>query len=237
MCRLLGIRNYRHSEHREVLESFSGLAETGKVLPGSAPGHRDGWGIGFYEDGRAMAHKSAACLTAEKAVLDEWAARADGSPCLIVHLRKAAWPDSTKPEHSHPFRGDNCLFAHNGTIRDFKKLFSDKDFMGFVKGKLDVNKALDSEVFFQFILSRLHLGAKEALLESFRLVSANLSYSSLNCLFADGESLFAYRDCTRDPGYYSLYRAGSGASTLVCSEPVSPRYDWNMIPRRELAII
>ncbi len=103
MCRLLGIINYSFAVHKDILESFFALAETGKVLPGDPPGHKDGWGIGFYSEDKASVVKSGRSAAEEKERIFSELEKIFRSAVLIAHLRKSAWKDTSTERHAHPF--------------------------------------------------------------------------------------------------------------------------------------
>jgi glutamine amidotransferase len=63
---MLGLKNFEYGRHKEILENFLTLADAGKVPPGDAPGHRDGWGIGYYQNGQATVHKSGGSIKKAK---------------------------------------------------------------------------------------------------------------------------------------------------------------------------
>ncbi len=231
MCRILAIKNYSCREHGNLLVSFSRLAEIGKVPPGSLPGHNDGWGFGFYRSGRAVLHKSASSILEEKSIFRRIMRDSDGSPSIIVHLRKSAWPHTSTAENAHPFLCDNFMFAHNGTIRDYQALLPH---LNIEKKHTGINRALDTEIFFYFILSNMGLGIEKALKRAAAYISGNNSFSSLNCVLATGKGLFAYRQYSLNPSYYSLYHAVAGKSEIICSEPVDRSLSWEMLRRGSL---
>ncbi len=231
MCRMIGIKNYRFREQKEILENFSVLAENGKIPEGSAPGHHDGWGIGYYKQTRAVLYKSASSIVRERDIFRRLIRDADGSPTLLLHLRKSAWPRTSTAENAHPFIYGNFMFAHNGTIRDFKKLLPH---LGVDKKASEIKRALDTEIFFYFIMSCLPLGIKKAFRHSIKHICRENSYSSLNCLLATGKGLFAFRQYSLSPSYYSLYHARAGGSDIICSEPVGGTISWNMVRKGAL---
>jgi len=235
MCRMIAIRNYRYLEHRDLLENFSLLAEKGKVPGGAAPGHNDGWGIGYYRSGRAFLHKSAASLVRDKDVFRRVIRNADGSPTLLVHLRKSAWPHTSTSANAHPFLHDGFMFAHNGTIRDYKALLP---FVNVGKPSA-IKRALDTEIFFYFILSCLKSGAvqldvKTAMKKAIRHILHENSFSSLNCILANDKALFAYRQYSIHHSYYSLYHAAAAGADIVCSEAIGSSLGWQMLRRGSL---
>lgn len=228
MCRMIAIKNYRCRQYGELLENFSALAENGKVPEGAAPGHNDGWGIGYYRAGRAVLHKSAASILQERDIFRRLIRDADGSPALLAHLRKSAWPNTSTSANAHPFLYDNFMFAHNGTIKNYKALLP---FLKTDKKPSEMKRALDTEIFFYFILSHIGLGIEAALKRSAKFISRENSFSSLNFVFASDKGLFAYRQYSINPSYYSLYHAGDAKSQIICSEPLGNSLSWKMLRR------
>ncbi|MFH1259027.1 MAG: class II glutamine amidotransferase [Elusimicrobiota bacterium] len=229
---MLGIKNFDYRQHRRALENFFQLAECGKILRGDSRGHCDGWGIGYYQNGRAFLHKSGRSIIADKEDYFRRLEKIDRSPVLIVHLRKSAWKNTSTAEHSHPFLYKNFLFAQNGTIYDYKKLLPE-----ITETKLPSSEALDTEVYFHYSLNSAALGLENAFRKSIQKIEQQNKYSALNCLFSDGKKLYAYRDYCRSPGYYTLYQAKFGKSKLISSEPVSPQLKWRMLKKRELLVV
>lgn len=229
MCRLLGIKDFDIRAHRTVLDAFLELAEKGKTLAEDPPCHLDGWGIGYYRDGTAFVHKSGRSILDEQ---KEYYGTLEGigrSRVLIVHLRKSAWKDTTSARHAHPFSDDSHILAHNGTIRDYKKLLND-----IPDGKKTLSDALDTEVFFRYIVSLSPGGMEPGFREAVSRIRRENEYSSLNVVFSDGVKLFAYRDFRKHPEYYTLFRSNAG---IISSEPLAPLGDWRSMEREELAIL
>ena len=224
MCRMLGIKNFDYARHKEILENFLMLADTGNVPPGSKPGHHDGWGIGYYENGRAVVHKSGGSAAAEKQDFWKACARIGRSKVLLVHLRKSAWQGTSIADHAHPFSHEGFLFAHNGTIEDYKTLLT--QFTGQDQPRPD---ARDTEVYFRYVMKFASLGAVNALKKAVRHIRKFNSYTSLTCLFSDGKRLYGFREYSHHPEYYSLYHASFGEATLICSQPLCPRLKWKML--------
>jgi glutamine amidotransferase len=230
MCRMLGLKNFVFRKHREILENFFELAESGKCPPGDPPGHLDGWGIGFYQDGKAVVHKSGRSIVEEKQEFFETCERVKASTVLLLHLRKSAWSGTSKLAHAHPFSAGNILFAHNGTIRDFQalreRIVQDPPHPG----------ALDSEVYFHYVMNAAPLGLAKALRRAACQIKRSHTYSSLTCLFADGNRIYGFREYTKDPWYYSLYYGTVENATIVASQPVSQRLHWKMLPKGKVFV-
>jgi len=199
------------------MEEFCNLAENGAVPTGSAKGHKDGWGIGYYLKKEAQVIKSGKSILDEKEKFFDSLKKINSSPCLIAHLRKAGWKNTATTENAHPFSNGKYLFAHNGTMNDYKTVLH----------LPDDTKILDTEAIFHFTLSKIKptdpLNSKtlKEILDD--LSRRSQDYTALNCVFSDGEKLMAYRNYTKEPGYYTLYLAEekNTSTNLVCSEILS----------------
>jgi len=231
---MIGITNFDYSEHRELLENFFQLARSGKLLPGDPPGHTDGWGIGFYANGTAAVHKSGGCLLDEKDDYFSSLASIGQSPVLIVHLRKSAWPATTTAANAHPFAMGNALFAHNGTVRDYKSLIKDIT----LPSVRPLDTALDTEIFFLHVMSMSGGGEMS---DGFRKSTSHIrkhnTFSSLTSIFSNGKHLYGYRDYEKYDDYYTLYHAAQRNSALLSSEPVSDLLSWKPIGRQEFVVL
>ena len=231
MCRILGIKHFSFIKHKEVIDNFLKLAETGMVPEGSSPGHYDGWGIGYYKDSTAIINKSGGSILKSKKKLFNLLKEISSTGILILHMRKSAWPGTSDRRNAQPFKYKNYLFGHNGTILAYKKLLKNID----VALKIPKNP-LDTEVFFYYMLSFTGLAVGDAFKKAVLSIKKNYKYTALNSIFSDGRNIFAYREYSRQPEYYTLYSAKSGRSTIICSEAVSKRVKWRLLRKDELFI-
>jgi len=232
MCRLLGITHFDLARHEKLVAGFCDLAENGAVMAGDPPGHKDGWGLALYRDGELEIHKSGANLLEEIGQLMGILQRAPRSPVLILHLRKSAWKGSSTARHAHPFQYGNVALAHNGVVYGYERLLPAITIPGLEPD------ALDTEVFFYHVMS----GARDrdlgrAFQDTVSLIKREYRYSALNTLFTDGRRLFAYRDFTKEPGYYSLFTAREKDSVYVSSEPVDETLEWRPMEKAEFLTI
>jgi glutamine amidotransferase len=231
MCRMLALKNFEFGRHKEILENFLALADTGNVPPGNDPGHHDGWGIGYYKNGQAVVHKSGGSAAKEKRDFWEICAGIDHSKIILVHLRKSSWAGTSIAEHAHPFSHEGFLFAHNGTVKDYETLLM--EFTGRDKPPAD---ARDTEVYFRYMMKFASLGAVKAFKKAVRHIKKYNSYTSLTCLFSDGNRLYGYREYSKNPEYYSLYYATFKGTAIISSQPLSPRLQWKMMRKAKLFI-
>jgi predicted glutamine amidotransferase len=211
MCRMIGLMpRVGSTVDAELLRAFRTLATDGKVKPNSPPGHSDGWGIVAWtpdgastiylgrepNDARVDPKYDQALETIEKSALS--------SP-LIAHLRKASVGKKVV-ENTHPFTRGKWAFAHNGTIR-----------------KLNLRDRTDSEWFFNSLLLEIRLCGGDpvcAISRQVRAVREVYRYSSITFLMSDGQRLFAYRDCSKNPDYYTVFYAKTRNSFVVCQEKI-----------------
>lgn len=227
---MLGLKNYVFQKHQIILKNFFELAENGKTLPGDTPGHLDGWGIGFYKGGKARVHKSGGPVIEEKQEFFETCKRIRTSKILLIHFRKSAWKGTSKAPHAHPFSMGDILFTHNGTIRDFMALRKEIPYDPPPIG------AMDSEVYFHYIMSIAPLDLIKGFRRAINHIRAKYQYTSLTCLFTDGDLLYGFRDYTKYPWYYSLYYALDGETKIFSSQPISPGLQWKMLPKGRLLV-
>jgi glutamine amidotransferase len=227
MCRVLGITQFDYTRHREIIGRFCQLARTGVVMAEDPPGHEDGWGLAFYQQGQLVVHKSGVSLLEELDKVLGLLSAAQTSPVMILHLRKSAWANTSNTRHAHPFHLGNSVFFHNGVVYDYQRLLPDISIPGLGAD------ARDTEVFFYHVMSGQVRELGRAFLDSVALIKRNHRYSALNCLFSDGEKLFAYRDYAREPDYYSLYKAHSDNSWLISSEALDDSLRWEMLAKEE----
>ena len=231
MCRVLGITHFDYATHREIVARFCELARTGRVMAEDPPGHEDGWGLAFYRNGRLVVQKSGNSLLDETDQAFRILSAAGTSPVMILHLRKSAWENTSSTRHAHPFHHDNTVFFHNGVVYDYQGLIANIDLPGLAAD------ARDTEVFFYHVMSGTPGDLGRAFLDTVALIRREHRYSALNCLFSDGTKLFAYRDYAREPDYYSLYKACSGDSWFISSEPLGDHMPWSMMAQEEFLTI
>ncbi|HBG04260.1 MAG: class II glutamine amidotransferase [Geobacteraceae bacterium GWC2_58_44] len=227
MCRLLGVTNFEYSRHEKIVRNFCRLARSGNVMAGDPPGHGDGWGLALYRGGELIVRKSGGNLLDEADKVIEILSGVGRSPVVILHLRKSAWNDTTCTRHAHPFHHNNVVFAHNGVVYGYKGLLPDIRIPGLGED------ALDTEVFFYRFMSAQSPDLGQSFLDTVALIKRGYKFSALNCLFSDGARLFAYRDYSKEPEYYSLYKSCSETSGIISSQPLDENLQWEMMAREE----
>ena len=231
MCRVLGITAFDLAKHRDIVLRFCELARSGVVMAEDPPGHEDGWGLAFYQQGALVVHKSGKSLLQETDKVIRILGAAKTSPVMILHLRKSAWASTSSTRHAHPFHLGNTVFFHNGVVYDYQGLIPATGLPG-----LEAD-ARDTEVFFHHFMNGDPRELDRAFLDTVSVIRQQHSYSALNCLFSDGRKLYAYRDYAREPNYYSLYKANSDDSWLIASEPLDKTLRWEMMAQEEFLAI
>ncbi|ADC69217.1 glutamine amidotransferase class-II [Methanocaldococcus sp. FS406-22] len=183
MCELLGICFNKKVNVNLSLNSFKHRSEE----------HPNGWGIAFYPDGFVRLIKEP--IKMNDALLAEcvrWTKIK--SKIFIAHIRKAS-AGSESYVNTHPFirrlDGREIAFAHNGTLLGYEDLELD--------GYYPIGET-DSEYVFCYLLSQIGRRGiewnKEGFDELLDILRRKINkYGAFNCLFSDGEYLFAYRDC------------------------------------------
>ena len=231
MCRVLGITNFDYSRHQEIVARFCELARSGVVMAEDPPGHEDGWGLAFYQEGKLVVYKSGTSLLEEIDKVIGLLSAAKASPVMILHLRKSAWENTSNTRHAHPFHLNNTVFFHNGVVYDYQELIPAINRPGLAAD------ARDTEVFFYHVMSGKAQDLGRAFLDTAALIKQKHKFSALNCLLSDGERLYAYRDYAREEDYYSLYKVFSENSWFICSEPLDEKIRWEMMKQEEFLAI
>lgn len=251
MCRLLGIRANGAVDLQFSLvgapRSFSALSEE----------NPHGWGMGWYEHGEPHLYKEPSPAADSEAFHNQ--AVYQESDLFICHVRFAS-VGAVSRENSHPFRFGNWLFAHNGSLSREPLLEAlEERYQAHIEGQTD------SEVYFYWLLQ--HIDQEKDVVRGIQaalLGVRDCSYSGLNFLLSDGETLYAYRDAAFNWKYYSLYflernprehgperfssretaaliqsKALRGEkAVLVCSEKLTDEdEEWREIPLGSLLIV
>jgi len=217
------------------LLEFRLLAEKGMISrKARAPGHKDGWGILLYQEGKPVylgrqptnamndPRYEKACET-----LDESGA-AKGP--LLAHLRKASPEYGQKIlENTAPFVKEKWSFMHNGMIRKFNEKV------------VGLRGTTDSERFFLLILKTKEenqLSIEKALKLTIKKVRESYSYSSLTFILTNGTRIYAYREYVdpRDSDYYNLMFAINSSMIIISQEKLWHR-EWVTIPNGALLTV
>jgi len=181
MCELLGICFNRKVNVNLSLNSFKHRSEE----------HPNGWGIAFYPDEFVRVIKEP--IKMNDALLAEcvrWTKIK--SRLFVAHIRRAS-AGSESYVNTHPFvrklDDKEIVFAHNGTLLGYEDLEVD--------GYYPIGET-DSEYVFCYLLSQIERREiewnKEEFDEILDILMEINEYGAFNCLFSDGEYLFAYKD-------------------------------------------
>jgi predicted glutamine amidotransferase len=228
VCELLGISSSTKVRPARYFKTFR---RRGQELQ-EGMGNPDGWGIALYPDGKSV-QLIKEPLPAASSKLSEFLATYEHlcSKIFVAHVRKASRGVVTY-SNSHPFSrevsGREYAFAHNGTIRGFRR---------FPLGRHKPVGKTDSEHLFCYILGFIEQRSicgwtEEDLFEFWKfLISINrrptkdqTKPNKLNLLLSDGETLIAYTDFY---GIGTLYRLllrvhgevlSGGSNLSACSQ-------------------
>jgi len=261
MCRLLGFRsNTPIVLAYPLLEAPNALIKQSKC-DSRQISHPDGWGIGYYRDGEVILHKNV--LPAYKDEAFRKQARAISAAHAIVHVRAASVGNITL-QNAHPFRYQNWLWAHNGTVRPFDDIYQqflkqiDPRFLALRQGQTDSEMCF---LLFLTELAKLSTGdlnrpSPEAAVESMRrtvqkiLAMAKPFYSprpsALTFLVTNGEMLLAHRYVTTlfilqqnslGRNWVPVHkRSKSSQMVIVASEPLNDE-NWQELRNGECVLI
>jgi glutamine amidotransferase len=256
MCRLLGFRsNTPLPLAYPLLEAPNALVKQSR---GDSRGlsHPDGWGIAYYHNGESVVQKNVAPAY-EDAAFREHACQLSATNA-IAHVRAASVGNITL-QNAHPFRYQNWLWAHNGTVRPFDEIYQqflkqiDPQFLAQRQGQTD------SEMCFLLFLTELakrspadlNRPSPEWAVESLRRTVQKIlamtkpfslpKPSALTFLAANGEMLLAFRYVStlfvlKKDTFAGVWLAPASSKkqnsfrmTIVASEPLNGER-WQEIP-------
>lgn len=247
MCRLFAFTNSLDSPQlSHALSQFGCLAENGKTFPGSASGHRDGWGTSCYKNGKILYAKKYPTDASKDPLYSKMVQkiRQIKPDFGILHLRKQS-VGTIRRVNTHPFILNEWSLCHNGMLYRSNRLPLTQETKRFLRG------TSDSERIFLHLVENLSLAkdfqtCEHSLIKSIRHLQANYEYLALNLLFSNGRTLWALREVnSRHPllkkgkyvPYFSLYigRNKTGLFVSACSEKISlSGVHWKPLPNHTL---
>ena len=203
----------------------------------------DGVGIGWYNfsiDDLPAIYSSTQPAWSNQNLLD--IISKISSSCFIGHVR-ASTIGTISTSNCHPFKYNNYLFSHNGTIGDFNEI--KQDVISILNSDVFINikGQTDSEYFFSLMLNYIIDKKKEVnsnnITNAFKYAINKIhklkvkhkisSNSRLNTVFTDGKQLVATRYSSDNNGKaLSLYYAiGSGVKASGEELMIPVRSNWS----------
>jgi glutamine amidotransferase len=177
MCRLFGMLSPEPLSARFWL-----LGATDSVVNQSYR-NPDGTGLAHYVGSKPVVEKHPIAAYEDREFAAE--ARSAHSHLFVAHVRHATRGEP-RPENTQPFSRGSLIFAHNGTIDGLEEL---PESLGLFLGNTDSER--------YFALLHHHIGEARDTITGIRKTVAwienNCTYTSLNFLLADGDSLYALR--------------------------------------------
>jgi len=220
----------------------------------------DGWGIGWFENGRPRIVKSPKPIYRDRALLRRGVKRAKGR-VLVGHVRWASNPLKLPKHrlighaHAQPFSFGRWLFAHNGTLFIPKEV---REALGPLGRHIKGNN--DSEVLFYWLMKHgVHRSASnirraidglDAIWKKCRKKYPlyKYPYHGLNWVLTDGKVLIAmcYVNaggfgkakalCRREEPYYQLHYRRDSNGWIVASEPLDEAPGWKSLRHGQILI-
>ncbi len=174
MCQLLGLSSNKNVDIQFSLLEFRHRGEK----------NPHGWGFAFNQDEDWKVFKEPSSLSIEDVRAETFQFK---SKVIIGHVRLASCGDHTH-QNTHPFKIDNWIFAHNGTVREIieKAEFKLRSYKP--EGKTD------SEYAFCYLLEKIGAGSgivKDVLEAEAEKIK---QFGNFNFLLSDGKTIFAHGD-------------------------------------------
>ncbi|MFA4084493.1 ergothioneine biosynthesis protein EgtC [Mycobacteroides salmoniphilum] len=213
MCRHLGWLGEPRNLASLILEPPHGLLVQSYAPRRQKHGlvNADGWGAGFFADGKPRRWRSARPLWGDASFVS--VAPVLRSRCVVAAVRSASAGMPIDESAAAPFTDGTWLLSHNGIV--------DRGAVGEVPGAESV---VDSAV----LAARIFASGLENLGEVVRQVGAADPGARLNILAANGNELIA----TTWGDTLSILEAADGV--VVASEPYDDDPSWVDIPDRHV---
>lgn len=203
MCRWLAYSGEALQPSTLVLDAQHSVAAMSLNSPlGAEPVNGDGFGLGWYPEHPSAGNVPSVFRSTEPAWNDQnlrEISSAVRSPLFFTHVRAAAAPP-IQQTNCHPFRHENWLFMHNGTISQFHLTKRELTFAVDPALYPSIQGTTDSEVLFHLALT---LGLTDdpirAVGDAIRMVEqaghrAGVRFPMQGTLAAsDGETVWAFR--------------------------------------------
>jgi len=227
MCQLLGVCSNKKVDIELSLREFR---HRGKR-------HSHGWGFGFYDEEKKewIVIKKPRSLSEENIEKEPFNSK---SKIIIGHVRLASCGKIVH-ENTHPFKKEEYIFAHNGTVSQIINL------PDFELKTIKPEGETDSEYAFCYILEKIKENSERDIKEILKEEAEKIkNFGRFNFLFSDGNILYAYGDdslyfCKRKfPfGYVKLkddqfkidlggIKAKDEKAIIVATEPLTENEKW-----------
>jgi glutamine amidotransferase len=166
------------------------------------------------------------------------------SHCVLASVRSATAGLGVDLSNCQPYAYDGWVFAHNGYIENFRRslyrplsdLLADEFYQS-------VQGTTDSEHIFALLLQYLRqydpVRALQRTLQKVLFLAQQYGvFCSLNCIFSNGQSIYACR-CSSSHPAPSLYYLPTAQGVVIASEPmgfsqVSPDCLWHRFPENSI---
>lgn len=229
MCRLFAIvaERSRSPELPDLMHQFRELSKR----------HPDGWGFGWFFDGRPQVEKSPAAAFDDPRFMTT--CMSADSNIVMAHIRTSGGTPRT-PANTHPFFYGPYIFEHDGSVRmDLKELMP-KEYGGRIQGQTD------SEQLFYWLLynvdreGNIVQGIEKAVE---RIDEDGRKASSFSFILSDGEAVYAYRSSYCKLDQQSLmYRVREktdkypGRSVIISSQRLG-RGEWHPLGNGQMLVV
>ena len=195
-----------------------------------------GWGIGWYENGRAKTEREP--TRADFSDLF-WNVKSDArSEIIMAHLRWATGTSQIEC-NCHPFvreyRSRDWMLAHNGFVRGAANQ-NHPESLGSTDSEQIFNEIIDYVVEYQESgqIRGIYPAIKQAILKIFDTYTRNIN---LNLLISDGRTLFVFNHYESAPIYMLRREKSYGGAILLTTVPNFTDENWEPIPPDSLIAI
>ena len=196
----------------------------------------DGWGFGWFFDGRPQVEKSPAAAFDDPRFMTT--CMSADSNIVMAHLRRSSGAPGT-PANTHPFFYGAYVFEHDGSARDDLARKMPKEYVGRIQGQTG------SEQLFHWIL--YHIDLRGDIIEGIRAAVKSINEgpeaSKFSFIMSDGQAVYSYRSARCMQGQNPiLYRVREetdkypGRSVIISSQRLG-RGEWRPLGSGQMLVV
>lgn len=203
-------------------------------MRGGGTVNADGFGAGWYADGRAVRYRSASPIWSDPAFTA--LAGVTSSTAVLAAVRSATTGMPVTSTAAAPFTDGRWLFSHNGVVRGWPGSMAELASALPVVDLMTLDAPTDAALLWALVRHRLRSGGDPAvvLAEVVAAVAVLAPGSRLNLLLTDGATIWA--TAWDHALWVATAGATTGATALVASEPTDPTITWTEVPDRHLVV-
>jgi len=213
MCRFLLVKSKTPISPKNLLDSFSHMAQNSQAFDGDWQG--DGWGISWLQNNHWQIEKFLLPIWTQKNKFSNF----PQTTLFAIHARSASFPaHQGNLDYNQPFIDDPYTFVFNGLLKGVSLSSS-------LPGDIGAQKIW---FFLRKLLNRL--APLEALTRLQEILLKNSHHiQALNIGLSDKKDIYVLNYFSKHKKYYQLHYFNDNHLKLICSEPLSGKFKFKTL--------